>query len=52
MDPSGTTVAGIIVTEIATGLGEDVDVVLMIITTSKGNRGRMVGKKEDLPMKG
>lgn len=51
MDPSGTTVAGIIVTETATGLGEDVDVVLTIIT-SKGNLGRMVGKKEDLPMKG
>lgn len=49
MDPSGITVAGIIATETAMGLvGEDVAVVSTII---KGNRGRMVGKMEDHPMK-
>lgn len=48
MDLSGITVAVITATEIVMDLGEDVDVVLTII---KGNRGRMVGKMEDHPMK-
>lgn len=46
MVQGGITVAEIIATEIAMGLGEDADVILMTI---KGNRGRMVGKKEDHP---